>query len=467
MEAQRGPSDSSLRFHARPRRIAPLRGADEARTSRLCASVSLWPRSPVSHVSEKSGGRFSFLVNSGYATVSAGSAVLLLLLLMIAGRLLSAADYGRFSFALALATIVETVMDIGLGQVTVRTVARDREGAGRIFRDILGLKLVWVAGGLALLLVAAPVLRSDPDVIRICYLLGVSSAIRSYLLTVRGLLQGLNRFGVEAVVVLADRVLLLALGTFALVGGHGVYGLSLAFVASRLLMGVAVTSLVHRVAGSAAPTFDAARWREIQAAALPLGFFMIALNLYTYIDTVILGIMRSDAETGWYAAAYRVYEGLTYLPAVLSAVLTPRLSYLFVHDRGALRAQFLRALAAAAGLGVLLGGAALWLARPVMLLLFGAAYSPAVLPLQILGGGAAFVFSTWILHAAAIATNLDRRLLVTTAAGLTTNVALNLLFIPRWGMAGAAWATVIAEAATVALLLVQLLARLRTDLAPA
>ena len=413
-------------------------------------------------MSRQRGGRFSFLANSGYATISAGSAMLLLLLLMLAGRLLTAADYGKFSFALALATIVETIMDIGLGSVTVREVARDRDAAGRIFRNVLGLKLMWVAGGLAVLAIAAPVLRSDPIVVRACYLLGISSAVRSYLLTVRGLLQGLNRFDVEAAVVVSDRVLLLAFGTLALVGGYGLDGLCLAFVAARLLMCVGVGWLVHSFTQSVLPTFDRAAWRQIQAAALPLGFFMITLNLYTYIDTVILGVVRSDAETGWYAAAYRIYEGLTYAPAVLSAVLTPRFSYLFVHDRAALRTQFVRALAAAGGLGILLGAAALWLAGPIVSLLFGSSYGPSVVPLQVLSGGALFVFSTWILHAAAIATNLDRRLLVTTAVGLGSNVALNLLLIPRWGIAGAAWATVIAEAATVVLLFVQVQHRMRT-----
>jgi O-antigen/teichoic acid export membrane protein len=413
-------------------------------------------------VNGRRGGRFSFLVSSSYATISAGSAALLLLLLMVAGRFLSADDYGRFSFALALATIVETIMDIGLGPVTVREVARDRDAAGRIFRNVLGLKLAWVAGGLAVLLVLVPILRSDGTVIRVCYLLGISSAVRSYLLTVRGLLQGLNRFDIEAAVVVTDRVLLLVFGTVALAGGYGLYGLSFAFVGARLLMCGGVTMLVHRLARSAMPTFDRKAWRRIQTAALPLGFFMIALNLYTYIDTVILGLVRSDAETGWYAAAYRVYEGLTYAPAVMSAVLTPRFSYLFVHDRDALRTQFFRALGGAAALGIALGAAGVLLAHAVLPLLFGASYAPAVAPLQVLSGGALLVFSTWILHAAAIATNLDRRLLVTTIVGLASNVALNLLFIPRWGISGAAWATVVAEAATVVLLFVQVQHRMRT-----
>jgi O-antigen/teichoic acid export membrane protein len=399
--------------------------------------------------------RFPFLVDSGYATITAGSAGLLLVLLTVAGRFLSSGDYGRFSYALALTTIIETIMDIGLGPVTVRAVARDRATADRLFRHVLGLKLVWVAIGLALLGVVAPILRSDPQVIRLCYLMGLSSAVRSYLLTARGLLQGLARFDLEAVVVVADRLLLLTTGGAVLWAGYGLFGLAMAFVASRVAMLFAVMLLLGRIVGPVVPQFDRTAWRALQTAALPLGFFMIALNMYTYIDTVILGVIGTDRETGWYAASYRVYEGLTYAPSILAAVLSPRLSYLFVHDRPMHRHLLMRALLGSMFLGVVLGGIAVWAARLILVSLFGAAYAPAVRPLQILAAGALFVFATWILHAAAISMNLDRRLLLTTAVGLSANVILNLIFIPRWGISGAAGATVIAEAITVALLWIQ------------
>lgn len=405
--------------------------------------------------------RFPFLVDSGYATLTAGSAALLLVLLTIAGRFLSVDDYGRFGYALALATIVETVMDLGLSQVTVRAVARDRAAAEHLFPNVLGLKIVWVALGLAILGVVTPILRTDPVVIKLCYALGVSSAARSYLLTARGLLQGLHRFDLEALAVVSDRVLLLVSGGAALWAGLGLFGLAAAFVGSRLVMLGAMQIMLGRVIPTVRPTFDRAVWRDIQSAALPLGFFMIALNTYAYIDTVILGLMRTDAEVGLYRASYSVYEGLTYAPSILAAVLTPRLSYLFSHDRTAHRALFGRSLAASAILGVVLGGGAVLAAAPVITLLFGARYAAAALPLQILAGGALFVFATWILHAAAISTNLDRRLLLTTVIGLGTNVALNRALIPRYGINGAAWATVLAEALTVILLLVQVERRLR------
>ena len=407
--------------------------------------------------------RFPFLVNGGYATLTAGSAALLLVLLTIAGRLLSAADYGRFSYALALTTIVEMIMDSGLGPVTVRGVARDKGSASRFFPHVLGLKLLWVVVGLLVLFIVTPLLRSDPVVVRLCYVMGISSAVRSYLLTIRGLLQGLNRFDLETATVVADRVLLLAAGGFALWYGYGLFGLAAAFVVVRLTMLGAVLVLLRYVIGTATPSFDRRRWRELQAAALPLGVFMIALNMYTYVDTVILGLMRTDTEVGWYAASYRVYEGLTYAPSVLAAVLTPRLSYLFSHDRAAHRGLLMRVLAGSLALGVVLGGVAAWVADPLIVLLFGPQYGPAGLPLKILAGGAVFVFGTWILHAGAISTNLDRRLLLTTIVGLGANVALNVAFIPRWGISGAAWATVLAEALTVALLFAQVSRRLRAE----
>jgi O-antigen/teichoic acid export membrane protein len=50
--------------------------------------------------------RFPDLLNSVYATATAGSAGLLLVLLLFAGRYLGVEDYGRFMYALALTTII-------------------------------------------------------------------------------------------------------------------------------------------------------------------------------------------------------------------------------------------------------------------------------------------------------------------------------------------------------------------------
>lgn len=394
----------------------------------------------------------STLRQGALAAITAGSAGLLLIFLLVAARHLTPADYGRLSFAIALATVAEAIMDLGLNSITVREVARHRAGAFTVVRRVLGAKTVWLAIGLVFVGITAPLLRHEPAVVRACYLLGASSACRSLLLTTRGVLQGLQRFGLEAVIVVADRGLLLAVGWWTLAAGHGLLGVAVAFAAVRVVLLVAVVAVVAVTSGIPWPTYDAHTWRDTQRAAITLGLFAIAINVSSYVDTILLGVFRSNEETGQYAAAYRIYEGLTYAPSIVAAVLTPRLAYLHAHAPSRVRQTLRHALALAVTLGAVLGSATVAMAPWGLRVLFGASYAAAAAPLRVLSGGAVFVFGAWVLHAGAIAMDRDRQLLRAAAVGTVANLLLNLAVIPTWGMTGSAWATVAAEALTVGLL---------------
>lgn len=400
-----------------------------------------------------SAGLLGLRRNIVYAAASSGSAVLLLGVLVLAGRVLGNETYGRFSFALALATIGEALMDFGLHQVTVRAVARDRATASDLFRNSLPLKL-----GPALLMVLAITvlsrwLRPDADVRTACMLLAVSAVMRSYLLTIRGILQGLELFGRDSVVVLLDRVLLLGMSAAVLMSGGTLVGLAWAFVGARVLALAAALAIARPQTGAFSPSFDLALWKDLQRRALPLGIFLIVLNLYSYIDTVMLGVLSSDAETGLYSAAYRIYEGLTYAPAVLSSVLTPRLATEFTRNRAAHTALARQGLLASVALAAALA-LTTWLAGGwVLSLLFGPEFAPATRALWILAAGLVVVFPIWILQAVAISMTAERVLIRTTAIGVLVNVGANLVLIPAAGRDGAALATVIGEAVSLVLLL--------------
>ena len=102
--------------------------------------------------------------NFAYSTVSAGTAGLLLLLMIAAGRVLGDVEFGKFMFALMLGGIFETLMDFGLHQVTVRAVARDKSSAAFLLQHMLAIKLLWAAGTLTLLIVTANLLDPNQDV---------------------------------------------------------------------------------------------------------------------------------------------------------------------------------------------------------------------------------------------------------------------------------------------------------------
>ena len=393
------------------------------------------------------------LRNMAYASVSAASAGLLLILFVVAGRTLGDVEFGKFSFALALGTFFETLMDFGLHQVTIRAVARDRSQATALLHHTLGIKLVWGAVAMVALAATATMLRPEWDVRLACYLLGGSLVLRSYMLTIRGVLQGLERFGWDSVVVAADRAILLAFGTAALLSGTGLRGLAIAFVLARATALVFAAWLTHAELGGVGIRFNGAIWRELQTTALPLGFFLVVLNLYSYVDGVMLGVMRGNVETGLYAAAYRTYEGMSYLPGIIAAVLTPRLSELFVRARDEHRRVALLGLAGSVSLAVLVGAAAYRLATPLLVALFGPEFAPAASPFRILSLGLPLVFAIWVLHAIIISVNRERLLVKTALVGLTVNVSLNLYVIPRMGADGAALATVVGELVSMIVLI--------------
>jgi O-antigen/teichoic acid export membrane protein len=385
------------------------------------------------------------LRNFAYSSASSGTAALLLVLMIVAGRVLGEVEFGKFAFALLLGGIFETTMDFGLHQVTIRAIARDRSRAASLLQHTLAIKLLWAAGTLAALIVTATLLRSERDVRLACYLIGGSLVFRSYMLTIRGVLQGLERFGWDSLVVIADRGLLLVFGVVALGTGTGLRGLTIAFVLARGAALVVAAIVTQTRLGGLGLRYDRDVWRELHTTALPLGFFLVVLNLYSYVDGVMLGVLRTDAETGLYTAAYKIYEGFTYAPMAISTVLTPRLSALFASDRQQHRDLALKGIGASVALALVVGGIGYLVATPLLVFLFGRDYAAATPAFRILCIGLPIVFAIWILHALAISVDRERLLLKTGLIGLGVNVGLNLYVIPRYGGSGAAFATVVGE----------------------
>ncbi len=388
-----------------------------------------------------------------YAAASSGSAVLLLAVLVLAAGHLGVDAFGQFSFAVALATIGESLMDWGLHQVAIRSVAREPGAAGAVFRNSIALKFVPSLAMVVVITLVGAWVYPEADVRALCALLAVSAVMRSYLLTIRGVLQGLERFSWDTAVVLLDRVLLLAFSAAVLFSGGRLVALGWAFVAARTVALAMAFAIARGHVGSLAPTFDRELWRDLGQRALPLGAFLILLNLYSYIDTVMLGVMAGDQQTGLYSAAYRIYEGAAYGAAVLSAVLTPRLSSEFVRDRVRFAALARMGLLASVAIAAVLGVIVAAIAAPLLSRLFlDPSFAKAARALQILCVCLLVTFPIWILQAIAIATSTERVLLRTTAIGVIVNVVANLFLIPAAGRDGAALATVIGEGVNVLLL---------------
>ncbi len=175
----------------------------------------------------------------------------------------------------------------------------------------------------------------------------------------------------------------------------------------------------------------------------------IAISLYTQVDKIMLGSML-DAETvGYYTAATTIATLWEFIPvAVINSA-----KVLILKKKGNDEKEYMRLLSL-----LLCGISVMSLAVSVVLVLFGKLaiyilygndYMVAYAPLAILMWSTGFAMigsargSTWIL-----AENLNKYSKYYVFISSAVNIVLNALLIPRFGLTGAATATLISQITT-------------------
>lgn len=173
-----------------------------------------------------------------------------------------------------------------------------------------------------------------------------------------------------------------------------------------------------------------------------------ATTIYTHLDTVMLGFMKTDADVGYYNAAVRIKTILVSIVTSLGTVLLPRASYYVEHrlmdefkkiSRKALNFVFLIATPMMVYF--------ILFARQGIYFLSGTAYEGSVIPMQIIMPTLLLIGITNILGIQIlIPLGKEKIVLYSEIAGAIVDLVLNLILIPKYASAGAAVGTLAAEA---------------------
>ena len=387
----------------------------------------------------------SLAKNTFYSGFTSLSNLFLFALLIIAGRYLGSVGYGIFTFALAFVFMFEIFTDFGLRGLSQRVVARDKRLSIKYFGNILVWKLVLSAIIFVILILSINVLKSSPKTRLAVYIIGFATILKSFKLTCQSFFRAFERFDLDALTMWIERLSLLIIGTIVLLGGGGLVYFASVFVIVRSFDLVITFAILNWKIVKVIPKFDIGFLKKVQVEALPFGLFSVIIILYSYADTVMLSFIRTDAEVGWYNAAYKIYEGLTVFPSIICAVLYPRLSRLSILNNKAHSVLSFRAskYMFVVSLPILICG--VLLSKNIIGLLFGQEFQQASFALQILLLGIVFVFQIWLLQTILNSIDKQKVVMYVGLAGLVINICLNLLFIPRYGFKGAAATTVLSE----------------------
>jgi PST family polysaccharide transporter len=362
------------------------------------------------------------------------------------GRVLGPTAFGMFSWGIALLAYFSIFHNLGLNVVGVREAARDASRIPKLMGEILGLRAVasLLAFGLYLLIL---LLLDKPPLFKLVVAVQ-GLTLFAHAASVEWVYEGVQQMGVLARRHIVVAVLTLA-GTLLLVREPDDVVLAAAATVAAAALGNGWILLTYRRQfGVPRLRGDLAAWKALLRPGLPIAVSLFMIQVYTSLDQLMLGLMRTEQEVGWYAAAYRLITAVLIPSSVLLQAFMPALSE--AHgDPERMRARGRRFIAALLAVGFPLAVAGAFLA-PLLIRLFGADYAPAAPALTILMVDVSLSYFHIGLGRALVAWDRERDYMAALVGGAVANVVLNLLLIPPYGIVGAAVATMLSEGAVLA-----------------
>jgi O-antigen/teichoic acid export membrane protein len=363
----------------------------------------------------------------------------------VMGRALGPTAFGQFAAATAFVGFFRILPDFGMSYASTLEVARDRARAAPFFGALLAFQAALSALTLALAIGLGAWLY-EGTLFTAVVVLSVDLVLKAIKASLRWLLKSHERFGSEALSLSIERGLLLALGMASLMHGGGLTGLVAVFAGVRLLDTLGLGVWVHRRVLALVPRWDPTLWRELFVKGLPFAYAGVMVTLFFQVDQVMLERLRGASETGFYKAPVLVLEGLTLVPRVFGFAFIPTMAAQWATRPDLVAALYRRGLKYLVLVGLPIAAFGALAAEPFLGLLFGAAYAPSAAPARLLLPACVAMFVSNFAETTLACIGRVRVIVWTSTLALLINIALNALWIPRFGASGAAAATLLTEA---------------------
>lgn len=373
---------------------------------------------------------------------------------VVLARFLDVEERGVYSVATTFAFTAMVLTQLGWGNAAIYRLRRERSHSAQVVgAGVLVVALV------SLLSIGA--LFAFGDLIRSRFLDGAT--LQVLLLTLAliplqllanffgSVARGIDRFRFENWFSFLLNVGTLAAVTFAVVLRDG--GVVETLVAVLVVRAVATTGLIAAVLGQTGLSF-AFDWSEIRESArfgAKSYVQTLAGRLHERVDIFMLAYLLGDpAQIAFYTIAAGLVRHLKLVPVTLSRAAYPQIAGLPEERASEFTCSVLRISTIWVVFAVLALAA---VASRLVPLIFGAEYANSVPAFLVLLPGVATLTSYRVLARYFTALDRQQAAIATQAFSVALNVGLNMALIPRYGIVGAALAS-LASYTTEAVLIV-------------
>lgn len=362
------------------------------------------------------------------------------LVVLLLARRLEPSGFGLVTLGLTLAGWFSFVVDSGTEVLNVREVARRPERFAAIAEPVLGLRLALSLVSIVVFVVGVEVFaRSDytrDTIVLFAVLLPVIA------INLRWMALGVGGSRGIAAGNIAGRVVVLVGVLLFVENETDVNSVPFLEAAGGLAYALVILAYVGHGLGRIRPRVDLRSWWATLRQSSPLMVGGVARATIGTFDVVVIGLALGPAAVGIYGVAlkpalFALGAAHLFTLSFLSAFSATHVDESAELHRKALRSAFLASIAVAAGLAV---------ASPLIPAVFGESYADAVLVLAIMAWRIPLGVLNGMYTTVLIARDRQKTLMWNSVLAAVPILAIDLVAIVEFGLAGAAVASVIAAA---------------------
>lgn len=357
-------------------------------------------------------------------------------------RYLGPENFGLLSFATSLAGLFMPLNRLGLNLIVVREVATNPEESAEIINSAFTLKAIASLLSLLITFSLSLFVLDDPIVSGLISILAIGQFFKAF-----NVLEFYFQTQLKSIKTTISRnisILVSAVYRYGLIlSGSGLLFFGYAPLIDAFLAATLLCMFYFKEAKVVLKlNFDINRAKSLLKESLPIILAAMATAIDLKIDQVIIKFYLPVSDLGNYAAAARISELWYFVPSALMVSYLPDLSKRV--KRGDDLTLMIKRLAAILFYtAFFVSIMTMFTSDLIIRTIFGAEYMLAAEILVIHIWGACFVYVGQITSKIIVARGLQKFLLYIRLVSSSLNILLNLIFIPKFGVIGAAYATLI------------------------
>lgn len=399
----------------------------------------------LSYIKEKwnNAGFQKYFRNTSWMIIGQASMAISLFMNIWLARYLGPKNLGTLSYILAFVGLFGFISALGISDILIRDLVKYPEKRDELMGTAFGL--LSIGGFIAFLCAFISAFIFEPSgMVRNLIIVYSTTFLFSPVNVISAYFQATVQAKKNAFAQIIGIIIVAIFKAFLILSGKGIIWITFAFVLD-FIVGAILYIINYKKSGLNMRewTFSGALAKSLFSISYLLMLNSVAGFILLRIDQVMIKFYLGTVSVGMYAIAVKLSEVWYFIPGIICASVFPAIINAKKFDEQ----MYLERLKK---LYIFLGGGAFLIAIPIVILapwiiklLYGAAYLTSVPILQIyIWSGVGFFLSLGINRYFLTENRLKPIFWYNTLAAVV-NILLNVILIPRIGLTGAAWATLI------------------------